>query len=123
MYLTYEGADAADIEPICRFCKELIDRYEKLQSIDYDAVLAWERKKVEEDMKDYQRGVYYVDTDDEEIEFIPIIDVGDVIDDSYLMKEKEREERIEKFANKLKDTNSVSLDFISNVQKQLKINK
>ena len=55
MYLTYEGAYAADIEPICRFCKELIDRYEKLQSIDYDAVLAWERKKVEEDMKDYQR--------------------------------------------------------------------
>ena len=52
MYLTYEGADAADIEPICRFCKELIDRYEKLQSIEYDAVLAWERKKVEEYMKD-----------------------------------------------------------------------
>ena len=73
-------------------------------------------------MKDYQPGVYYVDTDNEEIEFIPIIDIGDVIDDSYLMKEKEREERIEKFADKLKDTNSVSLDFVSNVQKQLKIN-
>ena len=55
MYLTYEGADAADIEPICRFCKELIDRYEKLQNIDYDAVLAWERKKVEDNLKDYQR--------------------------------------------------------------------
>ena len=55
MYLTYEGADAADIEPICLFCKELIDRYEKLQNIDYDAVLAWERKKVEDNLKDYQR--------------------------------------------------------------------
>ena len=55
MYLSYEGAYAADIDPICRFCKELIDRYEKLQSIDYDAVLAWERKKVEDNLKDYQR--------------------------------------------------------------------
>lgn len=75
------------------------------------------------DFQDYQPGVYYVDTENEEIEFVPIIDNVGVIDDSYLIKEKEREERIEQFADKLKDTNSVSLDFISNVQKQLKINK
>lgn len=95
------------------FCKKVNDAY----VINPGCLL-----RQASDMKDYQCGVYYVDTDDEEIEFIPIIDIGDVIDDSYLTKEKEREERIEKFANKLKDTNSVSLDFISNVQKQLKIN-
>lgn len=68
------------------------------------------------DMKDYQCGVYYIDTDNEVVEFIPIIDLEEFVDDSYIIKQEERETRIENFIDKLKDTKSVSLDFINNVE-------
>lgn len=68
------------------------------------------------DMKDYQCGVYYIDTDEEIVEFIPIIDSEEFVDDSYIIKQEERETRIENFVDKLKDTKSVSLDFINNVE-------
>lgn len=68
------------------------------------------------DVKDYQCGVYYIDTDKEIVEFIPIIDTEEFVDDSYIIKQEERETRIENFVDKLKDTKSVSLDFINNVE-------
>ena len=75
------------------------------------------------DMKDYQCGVYFVDTDENIVEFIPIIDNEDLIDDSYILQETERNERIESFVDKLKKTKGVSLDFIDNVQNEMKHNK
>ena len=75
------------------------------------------------DFKDYQCGIYYVDTDTEFVEFIPIIDNEQFVDDSYILKQEEREERIEKFVDKLKDTKNVSLDFIDNVHKAIEANK
>lgn len=75
------------------------------------------------DMKDYQCGVYFVDTEKEIIEFIPIIDNEELVNDEYIIRENEREERIESFVNKLKDVESVSLDFIDNVEKALLVNK
>lgn len=75
------------------------------------------------DMKDYQCGVYFVDTDKEVIEFIPIIDDEELVNDEYIIRQDEREERIENFVNKLKDVESVSLDFIDNVEKALLVNK
>lgn len=75
------------------------------------------------DMKDYQCGVYFVDTDKNIVEFIPIIDDEDLIDDSYILQENERNERIESFVDKLKKTKGVSLDFIENVQNEMKYNK
>ena len=74
------------------------------------------------DFKDYQCGVYFVDTDENIVEFIPIIDKEDLIDDSYIMQENERNERIESFVDKLKKTENVSLDFIENAQKEMKRN-
>lgn len=74
------------------------------------------------DMKDYQCGVYFVDTDEEIVEFIPIIDNEDLIDDSYILQENERNERIESFVDKLRKTKGVSLDFIDNVQNEMKRN-
>lgn len=71
------------------------------------------------DMKDYQCGVYFVDTDDDVVEFIPIIDNHDLVNDDYIIRRDEREERIEKFVNKLKDIESISLDFLANVEKAL----
>lgn len=75
------------------------------------------------DFKDYKCGVYYVDTENEIVEFIPIIDNEQFVDDSYILKQEEREERIEKFVDKLKDTKNVSLDFIDNVHKAIAANK
>ena len=75
------------------------------------------------DMKDYQPGVYFVDTDRMICEFIPIIDREGLIDDSYILKENERNERIEAFVDKLRKTKSVSLDFVDNVQKELAVNE
>jgi crotonobetainyl-CoA:carnitine CoA-transferase CaiB-like acyl-CoA transferase len=73
-------------------------------------------------MKDYSCGVYFVDTEDNFAEFIPIIDNEGIIDDSYITKENEREKRIEDFVDKLKNTKSVSLDFLANVENALKQN-
>ena len=75
------------------------------------------------DMKDYQCGVYYVDTDKEVVEFIPIIDSEEFVDDSYIIKQEERENRIESFVDKLKDTKNISLDFINNVENAMIENK
>lgn len=75
------------------------------------------------DMKNYQCVIYFVDTEKEIIEFIPIIDNEELVNDEYIIRENEREERIESFVNKLKDIESVSLDFIDNVERALLVNK
>lgn len=71
------------------------------------------------DMKDYVCGVYYVDTDNEIVEFIQLKDDVSMVDDTYILKQNEKEERIEEFITKLTDTQSVSLDFLDNVEKAL----
>lgn len=71
------------------------------------------------DMKDYECGVYFVDTDEEIVEFIRIIDNEELVDDSYLVEEKERDKRIDTFVSKLSETKSVSLDFLDNVEKAM----
>lgn len=75
------------------------------------------------DMKDYQPGVYYVDTESGEVEFIEIEDNEDFIDDSYIIKEQEKEKRIEAFASKLNETENISLDYLENVKKSMNENK
>lgn len=75
------------------------------------------------DMKDYENGVYFVDTESEIVEWLKIKDDEEFIDDSYILKEKEKTERIEKFANKLKETKDISLDFVSNVESAINQNK
>ena len=75
------------------------------------------------DMKDYKCVVYLIDTDTGLVESEPLFDKNDIIDDSYILKDKEREERIESFVDKLADTNVISLDFVENVQKLMVKNK
>lgn len=67
------------------------------------------------DMKDYKPGFYFVDTDENIVEFHLIIDEEQFVDDSYILREKEKEERIEAFANKVGEVESVSLDYVENV--------
>lgn len=71
------------------------------------------------DMKDYQCGAYFVDTDNDVVEFLPIHDDADMVDDAYIVDEKVRDERIGEFVDKLKGTKAVSLDFTDNVEKAL----
>lgn len=75
------------------------------------------------DFIDYQCGVYFVDTDQNIVEFIPIIDNEELVNDDYITKENERESRIEDFVSKLKNTESVSFDFLDNVEKAMKKNR
>ena len=55
MILTFEKANADDIAPVFDFCKEIIDKYEDLQNIDYERVLAWVRKKISDNIDEYRR--------------------------------------------------------------------
>lgn len=71
------------------------------------------------DMKDYRCGAYFVDTDGNVVEFLPIKDNADMLDDAYIVDEKVRDERIGEFVDKLKGTKAVSLDFADNVEKAL----
>lgn len=75
------------------------------------------------DFIDYQCGVYFVDTEQNIVEFIPIIDNEELVNDDYITKENERESRIDDFVSKLKNTESVSFDFLDNVEKAMKKNR
>ena len=74
------------------------------------------------DMKDYVCGVYYVDTDRESCEFIELGDDEDLVDDSYILNEDERNERIDLFVDKLKTTKITTLDFVENVKNAMLVN-
>lgn len=71
------------------------------------------------DFKDYKTGFYYVDTDKNIVDFNFIIDNEEFVDDSYILREKEKEERIEAFANKVGEVESVSLDYSENVKRAM----
>jgi len=55
MELNYERASGADVEAIFALSKALIDQYEDVESIDYDKVLQWVRRKIEAQIGEYQR--------------------------------------------------------------------
>ena len=53
MKITYDNATSVDVECIYQFCKQLIDKYEDVASIDYDKVLLWVRRKIETSIDEY----------------------------------------------------------------------
>ena len=55
MELNYVRASGADVEAIFALSKALIDRYEDVESIDYDKVLQWVRRKIDAQIGEYQR--------------------------------------------------------------------
>jgi DNA repair exonuclease SbcCD nuclease subunit len=71
------------------------------------------------DMIDYKPGIYYVDTDTDEIEFIELPDKADMVTDEYIKNEKERDERISSFVEKVLKNEKMSFDFISNLKSKL----
>lgn len=55
MELKFERASGADVEAIFALSKALIDQYEDVESIDYDKVLQWVRRKIDTQIGEYQR--------------------------------------------------------------------
>lgn len=59
MQITYQTATVEDIGPIYAFCKQLIEDYEQLDTIDLPKVLQWVRRKIETQIDQYS--VIYAD--------------------------------------------------------------
>ena len=55
MNLLFCAASESDVPVIYEQAKALIDDYEDIQSIDYDKVLAWVKKKIETEIYSYTR--------------------------------------------------------------------
>ena len=53
MKTTYNKATISDAEHIFSLCKQLIDKYENINSIDYEKVLLWVRRKLENSIDEY----------------------------------------------------------------------
>lgn len=53
MNITYGIAEESDAEKIYQLSKQLIDDYENIEAIDYEKVLFWTRKKIQNHIKDY----------------------------------------------------------------------
>lgn len=75
------------------------------------------------DQKDYQPIMYYVDTDKDFVTEIKIPDNEELVDDSYIIEEKEKIDRIGAFVEGVKKNGKLSLDFILNVDNALKKNR
>lgn len=71
------------------------------------------------DFKDYTPSVYYIDTDKDIIRKLDINDNKEYIDDSYILKQDEREKRLEDFIKKVNGTKTMTLDFVENVENEL----
>ena len=86
MNITYDKATAYDVECIYQLCKQLIDGYENIESIDYEKVLKWVRNKIEASIDEYtavyadgQKAGYY--------HFYKNEDGENEIDDLYIFSE------------------------------------
>ena len=55
MEITYQPIEQQDVEKIFDSLKELVLRYEDLGQIDCEKVLAWSRRKIEQQMADYRK--------------------------------------------------------------------
>ena len=53
MELHFSPASEQDTDTVFGFCKDLIDRYEDLATIDYDRVLNWVRRKLDANIREY----------------------------------------------------------------------
>lgn len=75
------------------------------------------------DEKEYKPSVFYVDTEKEIVERIYLDDNIEMIDDAYLKKEEERDNRITAFVEGIKKSTNISLSIIDNIERAIKKNK
>ena len=85
MNLVYKASTKSDIHKIFEFSKNLIDEYEDIRNIDYERVLKWVYKKIEENIHEYTSiyldntlvGYYHFHEDKDKME----------LDDFYIFSE------------------------------------
>jgi len=75
------------------------------------------------DFIDYQPIIYYVDTDENIVEAIPIPDTGAMVTDAYIQEANAREDRIGAFVEGVKKNGKISLSFTDNIEAALLKNK
>lgn len=75
------------------------------------------------DMSDYAPCVLYIDTEKAIVKKYEVPDNVEFLNTDYLTRQGERETRIEQFAEKLAMTEKISLDYLDNVQKEMRVNK
>ena len=71
------------------------------------------------DFKDYTPCVYFINTDERIVKRLDIDDNKEYIDDSYILKQDEREKRLDDFISKVNGTKTMTLDFVENVENEL----
>ena len=74
------------------------------------------------DMKDYTPRIWLIDTDIDEVVYIPIPDDIEMVDDEYLVKAEDRADRIASFVETIKGTKKISLDYMENVKSAMTSN-
>lgn len=84
--ITYKKAASDDIERIYRLCKQLIDKYENVDSIDYDRVLKWVHRKIESSIDEYT-AVYIAGKKAGYFHFFQNEDGAYELDDLYIFPE------------------------------------
>lgn len=82
--VTFEKAGVCDAENVFRLCKENIDRYEDVSSIEYDKVIDWVDRKI----KKYIDGYTRIYADGELCGYFRFCKDGDMyeLDDFYLFE-------------------------------------
>jgi len=75
------------------------------------------------DFIEYQPIIYYVDTDENIVEAIPIPDTGAMVTDAYIQEANAREDRIGAFVEGVKKNGKISLSFTDNIEAALLKNK
>jgi DNA repair exonuclease SbcCD nuclease subunit len=119
--------------PIGTTAEDLLEKYPEAKYIftgDYHKNFHYEKEdryvinpgcinRQKADMIDYKPGIYYVDTDNNIIEFIELPDKADMVTDEYIKNEKEREERISSFVEKVLKNEKMTFDFMSNLRSKL----
>ncbi len=67
------------------------------------------------DFKDYQPVVCLVDTEQDEVQPLPLQDDVEMVTDAYIKEDKARKDRIEAFIETVRTTGQISLDFQVNL--------
>jgi len=75
------------------------------------------------DKINYQPVVYIVDTETGEFETIDVPDKMEMVTDEYITVENERNDRIDAFVESVKSGEKISLNFIENLEREMKLNK
>lgn len=85
MAIAFQPADEKDIDRIYALSKDLIDRYEDMETIDYDKVLVWVRRKITNHIGSYTR----ILSDGQQAGYYRLCPAGSMmeLDDLYIFPE------------------------------------